>query len=193
MFRLNSSSSLRHWRRLFSVAVVLTLAACARETLPDTATMPAGALGTNGDIDVRSLDIAGYDFAHAIKGDPAQAAEAIAALDYMGGKLSTSPRWIDMPPLDRDQMLQARNTLRQFVGISPIAPAQAVVDTMLALAQAYRAQDQTAVQRLLATPIFTAPPAEVAARLNDIPWMPSVNAVTTRADANAFGPAFLDD
>jgi hypothetical protein len=174
-------------RHLLAVAVVVTAAACASDTLPDTATMPDGALNTNGDIDIRSLDIAAYDFAHPIKGDPAQAADAIAALDYMGGKLNTSPRWVIMPSLYRAQMLESREILRQFVGIRPTAPSQAVVDTMLALAQAYRAQDQTEVQRLLGAPIFTVPPSEVAARLNDIPLMPVVNAATTGADANAFG------
>jgi hypothetical protein len=173
--------------RLLSIAFVVMLAACASESLPDTATMPDGALNTNGDIDLRSLDIAAYDFAHTIKGDPARAADAIAALDYLGGELNTSPRWIIMPSLARAQMLQSREILRQFVGISPTASSQAVVDTMLALAQAYRTGDQTEVQRLLGTPIFTAPPAEVAARLNDVPLMPVVNAATTRADANAFG------
>jgi hypothetical protein len=58
---------------------------------------------------------------------------------------------------------------------------------MLALAQAYQAQDQAEVQRLLEAPIFTLPPAEVAARLNNIPLIPVVNAATTGADANAFG------
>jgi hypothetical protein len=172
---------------LLAVAAVVTVAACASETLPDTATMPNGALNTNGDIDIRSLDIAAYDFSHPIKGDPAQAADAIAALDYMGGKLSTSPRWVIMPSLYRVQMLQSREILRQLVGISPTAPSQAVVDTMLALSQAYRAQDQTEVQRLLGAPIFTVPPAEVAARLNDIPLIPIVNAATRGADSNAFG------
>ncbi len=174
-------------RRLLSVAIVATVAACASETLPDTATMPNGALNTNGDIDIRALDIAAYDFAHAIKGDPAQAADAVAALDYMGGKLNTSPRWVIMPSLYRDQMLQSREILRQFVGINPAAPSQAVVDTMLALAQAYRTQDQAEVQRLLGAPIFIVPPTEVAARLNDVPLMPVVNAATTGADHNAFG------
>lgn len=165
----------------------MTVAACASQTLPDTATMPNGALNTNGDIDLRSLDVARYDFAHAIKGDPARAADAIAALDYMGGKLNTSPRWVIMPSLYRAQMLQSREIMRQFVGISPTAPSQAVVDTMLALAQAYRTQDQVEVQRLLGTPIFTIPPAEVAERLSNVPLMPVVNAATTGADANAFG------
>jgi hypothetical protein len=181
------SGFFRYGRHLLAVAIVVTVAACASVALPDTATMPNGALDTNGDIDIRSLDVAAYDFAHAIKGDPAQAADAIAALDYMGGKLNTSPRWVIMPALYRDQMLQSRNLLRQFVGIRSTAPSQAVVDTMLALAQAYRAQDQAEVHRLLDAPIFTLPPAEVAANLNDVPLIPVVNAATTGADHNAFG------
>jgi hypothetical protein len=178
---------IRFPRHILAVAIVIGLAACASGSLPDTATMPYGALNTNGDIDVRSLDVAAYDFSYPIKNDPAKAAEAIAAVDYMGGKLNTSPRWVGMPSLYRLQMLQARKILRQFVGISPTAPSQAVVDTMLALAQAYRAQDQGAVQHLLAAPIFTVPPAEVEAHLNDVPLIPAVNNATKRADSNAFG------
>ncbi len=159
------------------------LAACAHvDPAPSTAVMPPGALGTNGDIDTRSLDIAAYSFGRAMRNQPADATDAIAALDYMGGELNTNPRWIGMDPLTRAQMLQARETLRTFVGISQAAPSQAVVDTMLALSQAYRAGDTAAVQTLLANPIFIVPPAEVQAHLDDIPLMPAVNNVTTRAD-----------
>jgi hypothetical protein len=82
-----SSQLSERGRRILAAAIVVTVAACASEVIPDTATMPFGALNTNGDIDLRSLDIAAYDFAHPIKGDPAQAAEAIAAVDYMGGQV----------------------------------------------------------------------------------------------------------
>jgi hypothetical protein len=159
------------------------LVACAHiAPPPSTAVMPPGALGTNGDIDVRSLDVAAYSFGHHMRNNPAEAANAIAALDYMGGELNTNPRWVDMDPLTRLQMLDARKTLRSYVGISQAASSQSVVDTMLALAQAYQAGDQAAVQRLLANPIFVLPPAEVQAHLNDIPLMPAINNVTTRAD-----------
>ena len=144
--------------------------------------MPPGALGSNGDPDTRSLDVAAFAFAHVIRNDPANAAGAIAALDYIGGQLNTSPRWINMDSLTRLQMLQARETLRTYIGISQAAPSQAVVDTMLALSQAYKAGDTAGVQRLLASPIFILPPAEVQARLAYIPLMPAINNVTTRAD-----------
>ncbi len=79
------------------------LAACAHvDPAPSTAVMPPGALGTNGDIDTRSLDIAAYSFGRAMRNQPADATDAIAALDYMGGELNTNPRWIGMDPLTRD-------------------------------------------------------------------------------------------
>jgi hypothetical protein len=174
---------MKRTRLLLIGALLAALADCGLETtLPDTATMPAGALGTNGDIDVRSLTVAAFDFGQPLRGQPARAADGIAALDYMGGKLNTAPRWVDMSPLYREQMLQSRELMRRYIGISESASSQAVVDTMLALATAYRANDQAAIQRLLANPIFIAPPTVVATRLADIPLMPIVNAATTHAD-----------
>jgi hypothetical protein len=170
-------------RLLFSVAVLAALTGCGFETtLPDTATMPPGALATNGDIDVRSLTVAAFDFGQPLRGQPARAADGIATLDYMGGRLNTAPRWVDMSPLYREQMLHARELMRKYIGISESASSQAVVDTMLALAAAYRADDQAATQRLLTNPIFTVSPTVVTARLADIPLMPIVNAATTHAD-----------
>ena len=166
--------------------LVLSLAACAAETPPpDTAVMPQGALGTNGDIDTRALGVAAFDFANPTRGDPARVADGVAALDYMGGELESSPRWIDFTSLAPEEMLQARATVRQYVGIKPDASSQSVVDTMLALAQAYRAHDQDAIRQLLADPIFDAPSAAVAARLSDFPRIASVNTATTRADGEA--------
>lgn len=166
------------------------LAACSSDLyrLPSTAVMPAGALNTNGDIDVRSLDVAAYGFGHykQMQGNPALAANTVAALDYMGGKLNTSPRWVDMPGLFRLQMLQSRNIVRDHLGISTSAPSQEVVDTMLALSAAYSSGDQAEVNKLLAAPIFTVPPEEAAQRLADIPYLPVVNNATTHADAYSF-------
>jgi hypothetical protein len=170
-------------RLIVGAAGLAALVACAHvEPPPSTAVMPPGALNTNGDIDVRSLDVAAYAFAHAIRNNPGKAADAIAALDYMGGELNTNPRWIGMDPLTRLQMLQARETVRAEIGISPTASSQAVVDTMLALAQAYQTNNEPTVQQLLANPIFTVPPAEVEARLNNVPYNAGINNVTMRAD-----------
>ncbi len=166
------------------------LAACSESNyrLPSTAVMPAGALNTNGDIDVRSLDLAAYGFGHyrEMQGNPAMAADTVAALDYMGGQLNTSPRWVNMPGLFRLQMLQSRDIVRGELGISPDAPSQDVVDTMLGLSAAYASGDQAQVDKLLTSPIFTVPPGEAAQRLADIPYLPVVNNATSHADSYAF-------
>jgi hypothetical protein len=174
----------------FGAAALATMAGCSSDVyrLPSTAVMPVGALNTNGDIDIRSLDIAAYGFGHydEMKGNPAMAASTVAALDYMGGQLNTSPRWVSMPGLFRLQMLQSRNIVRGVLGISPTVPSQDVVDTMLALSAAYSSGNQTEVNQLLRSPIFSVPPEQAAERLADIPYLPVVNNATTHADAYSF-------
>jgi hypothetical protein len=114
------------------------------------------------------------------------AASSVAALDYMGGQLNTSPRWVSMPGLFRLQMLQSRDIVRGVLGISPTAPSQDVVDTMLSLSAAYSSGNQGAINKALASPIFTVPPDQAAERLAAIPYLPVVNNATTHADAYSF-------
>jgi hypothetical protein len=155
------------------------------ESAPSTAVMPLGALHSNGDIDVRALDVASYSFGHwrAMQGDPAMAAEAVAALDYMGGKLNTSPRWSVMPSIFRMNMLTSRNAVRAQLGIGRDVPSQAVVDAMLGLSSAYRAGNQAKVAQILASPIFSLGAAATAQRLANLPYMPSVANATAHAAA----------
>jgi len=170
---------------------LLALSGCLKyQPPPDTAQLPPGAFHTNGDQDVAALDAAALGFAHAITGNPGRAAYAIAALDYLGGELNSNPRWVGMDALTRLEMLDWRKKMRAEVGISATAPSQSVVDTMLALAQAYRAQNQAAVTHLLANPIFTVPPNQVADRLGNIPYSANLNAVTAQADNSIISPNF---
>lgn len=182
-------------RSLFLAGLVSTglLAACAyAEPLPSTAVLQPEALQTNGDVDIRAINLVAYGFAHYrdLQADPATAAETVAALDYLGGQLNTSPRWINIPSLFRLQMLDARNTVRGLIGISPQAPSQAVVDTLIGLAGAYRAGNQAQVNQLLASSIFSVPPAEVAQRLVSIPYLAGVNNAATHTAQYAFGAPF---
>ena len=57
---------------------------------------------------------------------------------------------------------------------------------MLALSAAYSAGDETQVNKLLSSPIFSVPPDQAAERLADIPYLPVVNNATTHADAYSF-------
>lgn len=175
---------------LLGAAALALTAGCSADLyrLPDTAVMPAGALNTNGDVDVRSLDVAAYGFGHydEMRRNPALAASSVAALDYLGGQLNTSARWVNMPALFRLQMLRSREIVRGVLGISQTAPSQDVVDTMLALSAAYSSGNQVAITQALSSPIFIVPPAEAAQRLADIPYLASVNNATAHADAYSF-------
>jgi hypothetical protein len=185
---------MRHSVLLAGFSVAALLGACAAgDALPSTAVLQPAALQTNGDVDVRALNITAYGFAHyqELQADPATAAETVAALDYLGGILNTSPRWVIMPSLYRLQMLEARNTVRGLLGISPDVPSQEVVDTMVGLAAAYRAGNQAQVNQLFASPVFSVPPAEAERRLATIPYLPGVNNAATHAAQYAFGfPSF---
>lgn len=174
------------------LASSLALSACAgmQAQAPSTAVVAPAALHTNGDVDVQALNIAAYDFGHwrEMQGDPAMAAEAVATLDYMGGKLNTAPRWsLAVPALFRMNMLAARNKVRAYLGIGEAVPSQQVVDTMLRLAAAWRAEDQARVAQLLASPFFTLGPQQTAARLGKLPYMPDVANATAHAAGYALG------
>jgi hypothetical protein len=177
-----------------ALAATLMLGGCAEGVyrLPSTAVMPPEALQTNGDVDVRALNIAAYGFGHwrEMVGNPALAAETISALDYMGGKLNTDPRWVAMPAIFRMNMLTSRNQVRAQLGIGEDVPSQQVVNAMNGLAAAYRAENQAQVQALLAEPIFTLGPQETAQRLANLPYMPSVNNAASHAAGYAFGGLF---
>lgn len=173
--------------------VASVVAGCAGPTPPpSTAVMPPAALQTNGDVDVRAMNIAAYGFSHyrELQRNPALAAETIATLDYLGGQLNSSPRWVTIPALFRMQMLSGRNQVRGILGISEATPSQDVVDTMIALAAAYRAGDQAAVDKLFASPIFSLPPAETEQRLATLPYLPSVNNAAQHVAALALGYQF---
>ena len=173
------------------LTVVTLLGGCAQaaQSQPSTAVISPSALQTNGDVDIRALNLTAYGFAHyrELQADPALAAETVAALDYIGGQLYTSPRWVSMPSLWRLQMLQARNTVRGLLGISPDVPSQAVVNTMVDLAAAYRADNQAEVSQLFTSSIFSLPPTEAAQRLVTMPYLPAVNNAATHAAQYAFG------
>jgi hypothetical protein len=162
--------------------VVSGLAACGPvkpSHEPDT--LAYGAFGTNGDEDVQALDIATFNLSRAIH-RPMKAAEAMAALEFIAQEFKSNPRWVALDPLTRKEIENARRTVRSELGISPTAPSQNVVNTMLALSTALQTKDQAQIQQLLSNPIFTLPPDQVLQRLANVPYNAQINAATTSAD-----------
>lgn len=178
-------------RRLGLVLLCLLPSACTPPAPPpSTAFMPPDSLGTNADPQLASLNLAQYVFADPGRtyGNPAEAARGVAALDYMAGQLSTSPRWGGMSPITKAQMLQARVAVRQAMGIRVDVPSQAVVNAMLAAGNALAAGNRTAALAALSGPTFAVPPEVVLQRLDRMPYIQVANVATQHAAAAELEP-----
>lgn len=153
--------------------------------LPDTASAPPGAFGSNGDSDIAAVNLASWAFysARNLHNRPIEAARAVAAVDYLAGDLSSSGRWYTLSPIVQTEMLQARQQVRATVGIAPDARSQVVVDGLASYAAALAANDGQAATRYLVGPAFTLGPQLTEAKLQDMPFLSQTNIATQRAAA----------
>src|SRR5215469_15057771 len=121
----------------FVVLACVTVAACAVQPPPDTATLPFGAFGTM-DNDLAAANQAAWAFAapRRIANNPVDAARAAAGVDYLAGELSSNPRWLSVSPLTKQEMLQGRIDVRQALQIAPGVLSQVVVTALLRFAAA---------------------------------------------------------
>jgi hypothetical protein len=177
------------------VLAILLVAGCAFiAPPPDTARLPPNAYGLFEDNDIGAINLAQWAFADPARtrNDPIDAARAAAAVDYLAGELSSSPRWVAMSPITKDQMLQARDEVRQALGIAPGAPSQLVVNGLLGAANALAGGDRPAALAALSAPVFTWPPDQTLARLFDMPFLRTANIATQRAALQRF-PEDFDD
>lgn len=176
--------------RRMLLAALLVLSACAgfQPFVPDTARMPAGALGGGLDPDVTAVNLAQWAFADSSRtyGRPIEAARAAASMDYIAGQLYTSPRWANISALTKEQLLQGRQEVRVALGVAPGASSQQVVDSLIAAANALVAGDQPDAARALGAPVFTASGDQVLARLSNMPYLRMANVSTMRAANQLF-------
>lgn len=176
--------------KIFVLATCVALSACAYAVVPDTARLAPGQLGSNGDPDVAAIQLAQYAFADPSRtyGRPIDAARAAASLEYAAGQFYTSPRWQNISVLTKEQLLQGRKEMRAALGVAPNASSQAVVDQLIAAANAMVAQDRAAAIGLLGGPVFTAPGEAVLARLSNMPYLQMANVSTMKAANQLFEP-----
>jgi hypothetical protein len=176
--------------RLGVMLSCLAMVACAVQPPPDTASVPPGTFGFL-DNDVPAVNRAAWAFAvpARIKDDPATAARAAAAVDYLAGELSSNPRWLMVSPLTKQKMLQARVDVRRVLGIRPDAPSQLVVNALLAFAGFWSVGNQPAAMQVLASPVFTLPPQHTLQILSNMPYIQSANIATMDAARQMNGGA----
>jgi hypothetical protein len=165
------------FHRHLAILACLVVAGCTAATPPpDTAQLPFAAFGTM-DNDVAAANQASWAFAspERTRNNPVDAARACAAIDYLAGQLSSSPRWMSVSPLTRQEMLRARADVRRVLGIAPEARSQVVVNALLQFAAAWQARDQSAALQALSAPGFAFPPQQTVQVLSNLPYVQTAN------------------
>jgi hypothetical protein len=177
-------------RAIISLSILLlSVAACA--SLPGTQRtpfLPPGVYGIYEDNDIGAINQSAWAFASPAntRGNPAEAAKAVIALEFLAGELKENPRWIGMDAAVKLHMGRARDELRQILGIRPDVPPQVVVNTLLALGLDLQTGNQPAATQVLASPIFTQPPDRTLQVLSNLPYVQEANLATSRAESQAF-------
>ena len=170
--------------------LVVGVAACGplAPFVPDIARLAPGALGSGGDVNVGAVNQAQWAFADSGRtyGRPVEAARAAAALDYIAGEFTTSPRWDGVSALTKQQLLEGRQELRRALGVLPGTSSQQVVDALVGAGNALAAGREEDARKLLGAPVFTGTGAETLARLSNMPYLRMANVSTMRAGNELF-------
>lgn len=117
-------------------------------------------------------------------GQPAEAALAVAQLEFLAQEFRTNPRYApEVDPTVTLQLERARAEMRQFLGIAPAAPPEAVIAALRRAAEALRGGSQASAEAALQSAFFTAGPLVTLARLGAMPRLPQTGAAARRAAA----------
>jgi hypothetical protein len=174
-----------------TVFMILALALGGCATLPPTqrtAYLPPGVFGTYEDNATGAINLAAWAFASPAntRGNPAEAARAIVAMEYLPSELTQNPRWVGMDGLVKRRLGIARDEVRGVLGIRPDAPSQLVVNAMLALFVNLQTGNRAAVMQVLGSPLFTLPPDQTLQILSALPYMQDANLATSRVASQTF-------
>ena len=171
--------------RAAALLVVLAAAACTpgpSYSPQDAVALPPDAVVGAGDPTRAAIINAAYVFGNpaSLAGRPAEAAVAVAQLDYTASEITFGPRWREFDPTVGLLLRRAREEVRNYVGISQDAAPQVVIDALFTASRALRANDRAAAERILAPPVF--PNARQAlGHLTAMPLLPAANVATARA------------
>lgn len=148
----------------------------------DNVSLPPDAVVGAGDPTRSAILNAAYAFGtpQSLAGRPAEAAVAVAQLDFLASEIPFGARWREFDPTVGLLLRRAREEVRNYVGISQEAAPQAVIDAFYGASRALRANDRAAAERILAPPVV--PNARQAiGHLSAMPLLPIANQATTRA------------
>ena len=161
-------------RRAAALSLFGTLAACAGGApVPVTALPQDPSLGF-ADPTRQAIIHASYVFPSpaSLRGNPAEAAQAISEAEHLAVELRHGPRWIGMSPLVSMAFERARPEWRGVLGIPPEAPPQAVIDAMTTVRAALASGNRQAAAAAMRPPLLLPGGEAALARLSDLPPLP---------------------
>jgi hypothetical protein len=160
-----------------SIALLATvlLAGCAGQNIwhNDTAQMPENPDGGPKMNESDAISFAGWALNNPANtaGNPAYAARAIAAEDWLAGQDMLSGQFGSWAPVNEVSWGVLRREVRASIGVRPDAPSQQVVDDLFNVAAALQAGHTDAAEKTLSDPIFTLGPQQTLAALTNLPPM----------------------
>ena len=174
-------------------ALALALAGCGLLPPDNTATMPltpegAPVLSQNDAIALSSWAL--KDPA-TTAGNPARAARAIAAEDWLAGQTILYGNFGTYAPAGELSWQQFRQQARAAIGVPPDAPSQEVVNRLLAVDVALKSGRMDEAKAQLSAPIFTLGPDRTLAALANLPRLPGRDWAFAELNRNldrSFGP-----
>lgn len=160
------------------LGVSLGLAACG--PIPPGASLPRDAVEGSGDPTRSTILRSAFLFNQPalMAGQPAEAARAIAGMEYLAAEIPAGPRWVEFQPQVTFELARARAEWREALGIAPEALPQPVVDSLYAVARGAGAE--------ALPPAVFPQPAATFARLAALPPLPrtALAAAETQQELN---------
>ncbi|MDO9712402.1 hypothetical protein [Paracraurococcus lichenis] len=173
-------------KALLPLLAALALGACADQPPAPSANLPPDAVVGAGD-PLRSA-VANTSVAFAsprkLAGRPADAAQAVAQMEYLAVAIPTDPRYPYISPTVGTQFEQARREWRAALGIPDATPPQPVIESLYAAARAVRSGQPDAAAAALPATVFPQGGQTAMLRLASLPDLPLTNqAAVTATDA----------
>jgi hypothetical protein len=188
MFRRRANLVANLTASLVGVAVLAVgLAGCADpgRPPPPSASLPERSGAGAADPTRSAILASSYAFNHpqSLQGRPAEAAEALAQLEYLAVEIPTGGRYRSFNPLTGQELVAARDEARRALGISPAAAPQSVIDSLSAAAAGLRRGDRAGAEASLApVAVPETGGAGLASRLAALPPLPRAGWATARAE-----------
>ena len=167
-----------------ALVVLLLATGCAEVTRRPPPPPPAGLVGTATDPTRAALEAAAVAFADrgiALAGRPAEAAQALAQLEYVAATLPHASRYAQVSDGIGRELALARSEARDALGVAETADSMTVVNALLAAAEALRAGNRAAAAEALPAPLFRPGGAGSVARLGELGPLPQTAIATDLA------------